>query len=74
MEKKKALQESEDGPEWIKELNKLVSSIEEEKNSALNAAEFTEKNMPSSSGEDSDKKSTTSDNTHELGNLKTNSN
>lgn len=32
MEKKKALQYSEEGPDWIKELNKLVSNIDEEKN------------------------------------------
>ena len=33
LEKKKAIQESEEGPEWIKELNKLVSNIEDETSS-----------------------------------------
>jgi hypothetical protein len=64
LEKKKAMQESEEGPEWIKELNELVSNIETNKDytSLIN-----ENGASSEAGnEDSEKMSTATSDTKSL--------
>ena len=56
LEKKKAMQESEEGPEWIKELNELVSNLDDESNvsgeklsqSGINSEDLDEKSQTSS--------------------------